>query len=182
MRYRWWIVISAALFLLAVLIGLYTPGDFPLPNDIKNSLRDISSSLKPYYLTTTILIFIRNTVSLTLSFLFSPFLCLSPLVTLLINGWILGFVSMAALEKVSVIYLLAGILPHGVFELPAIIIGEASAFSFGSAIILAIFIKSRRTDLKFEIMRSVRYLILAIILLIPAALIETYITPALIGR
>jgi stage II sporulation protein M len=165
----------------AVIAGINTPTDFAIPGNILNSLKELSRSLVPYSLSTAAAIFARNITSLVLSFVLSPFLCIVPLVTLIANGWLLGFVSISALQKVSIWYVLGGLLPHGIIELPAIIMGEAAAFSFGSALILALFDKGRRASLKPDLVRSCKFLALACALLLPAAIIETFVTP-IIGR
>jgi stage II sporulation protein M len=85
------------------------------------------------------------------------------------------------IEQESVGLLLAGLLPHGIFELPALIIGEAAALSFGSMAIIALISKKRRDQLSPNLKRNLKYLALAFALLLPAAIIETYITPLLLG-
>ncbi len=76
--------------------------------------------------------------------------------------------------------MLAGLLPHGIFELPALILGEAAALSFGAVVILALFKKERRNLIPPSLKRNLRYLMIALALLLPAAIIETYVTPLLL--
>ena len=71
-------------------------------------------------------------------------------------------------------------LPHGIFELPAFILGEAAALSFGAMVILALFKKERRNLLLPGLKQDLRYLMVAFVLLVPAAIVETYITPLLL--
>ena len=77
-------------------------------------------------------------------------------------------------------FLLAGVLPHGIIELPALFIGEAAAFSFGTAVMLSLFSEDRRKQVSSNFKQNAKYLALAVLLLIPAALIEAYITPLLV--
>jgi len=58
--------------------------------------------------------------------------------------------------------------------------GQAAALSFGSLAILALFKRERRSQLLPGLRRNLRYLMIACALLLPAAIIETYITPLLI--
>jgi stage II sporulation protein M len=76
---------------------------------------------------------------------------------------------------------LAGILPHGIFEIPALILGQAAALSFGAMAITAIFSKEKRERLLPNLRKNLKYLAIALSLLIPAAVIETYITPLLLS-
>ena len=71
-------------------------------------------------------------------------------------------------------------LPHGIFELPAFIMGEAAALSFGAMAVLVLFKKKRRDLLLPNLKQNLRYLMVALALLVPAAIIETYVTPLLL--
>jgi stage II sporulation protein M len=99
---------------------------------------------------------------------------------LLTNGFIISFVSTLVVQKESLGLLLAALLPHGIFELPALIMGEAAALSFGATVLLALISKKRRNRLTSNLRQNLRYLIIAFLLLLPAAIIETYISPLFI--
>ncbi len=150
------------------------------PNNLVQYLQSLSSNIKPYSLTTVWFIFSKNVFSLILSFIFSPFLLLAPLFTLVINSWMIGFVSASITETISLNFLIKGILPHGIFEIPAMLIGEAASLFIGSYLILALFLPARRNHLVPQIKRSSSYLLIAVLLLIPSAFIETYLTPLLL--
>jgi stage II sporulation protein M len=123
----------------------------------------------------------KNVLALLLSFALSPILCLMPVLTLSVNGWILALVSSAIIKEKSLGFLLAGVLPHGIIEIPALFIGEAAALSFGVAVMVALFKKEKRSLLSSSLKQNSRYLFIALALLLPAAIIETYITPLLVG-
>ncbi len=140
---------------------------------------------------------------------------MAPAIALIANGGLLSFVSVIVIEQESVGLLLAGLLPHGILELPALIIGEAAALSFGAAVMLLLMKKESRAMLvstakshiflavavfiigsifsllivlallkeetRAPLKQSIKYLALAFALLLPAAIIETYITPLLLG-
>lgn len=129
-----------------------------------------------------VIIFLKNVSALLVSFLFSPLFCLVPVTALVINGWLLGLVSIMIVEQESLGYLLAGLLPHGIFELPAFFLGEAVALSFGVTVMLALFKKERGQIIRSSLRRNFKYLFVAILLLLPAAIIEAYITPLLLSR
>ena len=99
------------------------------------------------------------------------------IMALTVNGWLLAFVSTIAVEKESVSFVLAAILPHGIIEIPALILGEAAALGFGAILFLSLFKKERRGLLIPSLKQNLKYLMIAVALLLPAALIETYITP-----
>ncbi len=182
MSYKWWLIIAILLFCGSLALGLASPYSLNSFLAEQNaSLKEFANLLMPLPQSSVVqIIFIKNAVTLVLSFAFSPIFCLMPLMALTVNGSLLGLVSATVIKEKSLGYLLAGIIPHGIFELPAFIIGEAAALNFGTAVILALFIRKRREMLPSNLKRSIKYLALAFALLIPAAFIETYITPLLL--
>jgi stage II sporulation protein M len=96
---------------------------------------------------------------------------------LIVNGWIIAIVSTIAIEEESLGFILAALLPHGIIEIPALILGEAAALSFGAMVTISLFNKEKRKLVMPNLKQNLRYLLIAIGLLLPAAIIETYITP-----
>jgi stage II sporulation protein M len=179
MSYKRWILIAICLFVIGMVVGFIAPSSLAslAAEDIAalEELAGFLATLPPFAV--LIIIFIKNVSALVISFIFSPILCLFPIMALVVNGWLLAFVSAAVVQERSLGFVLAALLPHGVFELPAIIIGEAAALSFGAMAIVALFSKGRRNQLLPNLKQNLRYLGIACALLLPAAIIETYITP-----
>ncbi len=182
MSYKRWIIIASLLFGAAFAFGLAAPASInSLLSDDIAALEELAALLAPLpQFVVFIIIFIKNVSVLLLSFILSPILCLMPILALTVNGWLLAVVSAVVTEEKSLGFLLAGVLPHGIIELPALILGQAAALSFGTAAILALFKKERRTLLLPNLKQNLRYLLIAFTLLLPAAIIETYITPLLL--
>jgi len=178
MGYKWWSFIALLLFGTGLALGLATPPSIAnlMSEDIA-MLKELSRILVPFSILTFILIFIKNALALVISFVLSPILCLAPILSLIVNGWLLIFISGPVIQEKSLGFVLAGLLPHGIFEIPALIIGQAAALSFGAMAILALFSKGKRNLLLSNLRWSLRYLLVALALLLPAAIIETYITP-----
>jgi stage II sporulation protein M len=180
MKFRFWILLAATLFLAGLLWGLFTP-----PAQASDALEGevtALAQLSKFILSLPtplvfLFIYIKNVLSVVFSFVLSPFFCLVPVAALLLNGGLVGVVSVSVVQKKSLGYLLAGILPHGVIEVPALIIGQAACLSFGTALILSLFNKSTRDSLMPTFKQDVKYLGLSAVLLLPAAFIEAYITP-----
>ena len=181
MSYRRWVFVAIFLFGAGMAAGLAAPASVSglISQDIA-ALGELSQLLAPFDALTALFIFIKNVSVLLLSFALSPIFCLLPMLALTVNGWLLALVSVMVSQEASVGFVLAGLLPHGIIELTALILGEAAAFSFGVAAILALFNKERRNLLLPNLKQNLRYLVLAIALLLPAAIIETYITPLLL--
>ena len=181
-RYRTWLIIAIALFGVGIVSGLAAPPSIVnLLSEEITALEEFASLLAPLpqFLVFAI-IFLKNTSTLLLSFILSPILCLVPILALTLNGWLIGFVSNVIVQETSLWFLIAGLLPHGVFELPALILGEAAALSFGTVAILALFKKERRKLLVPNLRQNLKYLLIAFALLLPAAIMETFVTPLLL--
>ena len=180
MSYTRWLLITICLFGIGIVLGLATTstsaaGLFAKEIAALDKLPDLLAPLPQF--SVFMFIFIKNVSAILVSFVLSPFFCLVPAMALIVNGGLIGWVSVSVIQEKSLGYLLAGLLPHGIFELPAFIIGEAAAFSFGTAVILSLFKKEGGNLLRSNLKQNSRYLKIALILLLPAAIIETFITP-----
>ena len=180
MSYKKWVIIAILLFSAGLLLGLATPGSL-LTEDTAafNELAELLAPLPQSALFGVILI--NNVFALLISFALSPLFCLVPILALTINGWLLAVVATEVIHGESIGFLLAGVLPHGVFEIPALILGQAAALSFGAMVAVTLFKKERRNLLLPSFKQNIRYLMAALVLLVPAAIIETYVTPLLLS-
>jgi len=181
MSYKRWIFIAISIFGIGLVLGLVTPsGIDSLISEEIAALEELGASLVPFSVLTLVFIFVKNVVALLVSFVLSPILCLVPILALTANGWLISFVSASVAQEKSLGYVLAGLLPHGVLELPALIMAQAAALSFGTMAMLALIKKERRSLLLPNLKQNLKYLLIALALLLPAAIIETYVTPLLL--
>ena len=182
MSYKRWLFIAVFLFGIGMAFGLATPTNNSLPAEYVTAFEEQFANIltlpKPLI---ALFLFLKNTLALLVSFALSPIFCLIPILALIINGWMIALVSTLVIEEESLGLLLAGLLPHGIFELPALLLGQAAALSFGTVVIIALFKKERRKLILPSLKQNLRYLVVALVLLLPAAIIETYITPLLLG-
>ena len=183
MSYRRWVLVAVILFGIGLVVGLTTPaGITSLLSGEISALRELAGFIVPFSFLTFILIFIKNVSSLLISFVLSPVLCLIPVLSLVINGWIIAFVSTLAAREESLGFVFAGLAPHGIFELPAFIMGQAAALSFGAAAILAFVEKEKRNLLLSILRQDFRHLLLALILFLFFGLFHAIIIVALLKR
>jgi stage II sporulation protein M len=181
MNFKRWLVVAVLLFSLGIVFGLFSPtGGSPMDEELAafEELISMLAALPPGLL--AILILLKNCTALLISFALSPLLCLSPFLTLTINGWLIGVITTEVVKNTSLGYLLAGLLPHGIFEIPALMIGEAAALSFGTSVLLGLLRKNSFAQVSSSFKKNLKYLMLAMLLMVPAALIETFITPLLL--
>ncbi|MDD5127122.1 MAG: stage II sporulation protein M [Dehalococcoidales bacterium] len=186
MQFKRWLLIAAGIFVsgfaAGLVFGIINPeGLTAVLSEELAALQRLAGALRPFTFTTVLFILAQNSSTLLLSFLLSPVLCLFPVLALMFNGGLIAFIAVIAARQTSLASVLAGLLPHGIFEIPALIIGEAAAVSFGATAVAALFSAKQRKRLVPALKNSLRYLALAAALLVPAAIIETFITPLLLG-
>ncbi|MDD4923653.1 MAG: stage II sporulation protein M [Dehalococcoidales bacterium] len=173
-----WIVVSSVLFVSGLLIGIISPSIAALESlDYLIDIAGGTASLSSFVL--FIFYMINNIFKMILSFVFSPLLCILPVLSLIMNGWIISNVGyfIVDIQHYPVGFFIMGILPHGIIEIPALIIGQAAALSLGTMTIAAVFIKEKRTGLFTNLRNNLKYLAIVILLLVFAAGIEAFITP-----
>jgi len=141
---------------------------------------DIPPRMRPAAGATIIL---NNSIIAVMSFLVGLLLAYGTLVVVLKNGYMLGYI--AALYTVTGAYagkpelgwyFWAGVLPHGVLEIPAIALSATAGLALGASWLFP----GRRTRARAlaETAREVFQLVLAaVMLLVIAGLIEGFITP-----
>lgn len=178
MSFRFWTIIAVGLFVIGIALGLTVHGSSAdiVMRDM-DTLKQFSAMLRPFQLSTALFIWGKNVTTLLISFVLSPLLGLMPILALTLNGWLLSLVGALAVEQRGLAFVLAAILPHGIIEIPALIIGEAAALSSGATAVMAMLSEEKRRRLGPSLKQNLKYLGLAIILLVPAAVIETYVTP-----
>ncbi|AFA50276.1 stage II sporulation protein M [Acetobacterium woodii] len=127
-------------------------------------------------------IFFNNLVASGISILSGgiPFLFL-PLFSLASNAIIIGLIgAVYQINGVGWIPFLVGILPHGVIEIPALILGVTLGVHICNKLVKKILKRSFKGELKQAIIGCLRiYLLWMIPLFFIAAFIETFITPIL---
>jgi len=185
MRFRFWVIIATGLFIIGILAGIEIRNTMPADiTDIfsgqEDSLSNIADSLGTSRVAILIFIYFKNALAVFISFLLGPFFCIVPVLALLFNSAFISYISIEVIQKKSLGYLLAGVLPHGIFEIPALLIGEAASLSFGVAVIIAIFSRGRRDYLRNSFKENFKYLLISLALLGPAAIMETFVTPLLL--
>lgn len=164
------ILFVLAVFLFSVLIAFYfqPPEITKLIEEFLKELLEQTSSLNAWQM--IIFILNNNLSSAFFSMILGVVLGIFPMLTTFANGYILGFVAdkTIALEGVSVLWRLA---PHGIFELPALIISLAIGTKLG------FFITAPKGRIKKEFFRRLQeslrvFLFVVLPLLIIAAIIE----------
>ena len=113
-------------------------------------------------------IFLNNIQSSFTGMLFGIILGIFPIIAVIVNGYLVGFVSAKAVE-VGGMSILLQLLPHGIFELPALFISLGLGLKLGTFI----FKKNKFKTLGSYLVKSMKvFFFIVIPLLAIAAVIE----------
>ncbi|HEY1269438.1 MAG TPA: stage II sporulation protein M [Candidatus Binatia bacterium] len=127
-------------------------------------------------------IFLNNAVKTLVVIVAGVFAGILPLVFLLINGYVLGIVFHATVHTEGLWAFVAAVAPHGVLELPAVLLGTSIGLMMGAGAIRK-FIKKENIELSSQLARGMRFFVTVIVpLLVVSALIEAFITAPLSGK
>jgi stage II sporulation protein M len=108
-------------------------------------------------------------------------LMLVPIMFIVFNGYILGIVMCESARIEGPLFVAAAILPHGIIELPMIILSAALGTRIGMMVLLRISGKIPTEEILSTLKWSISYYFRWILpLLFVAAVIETFITPAVL--
>jgi stage II sporulation protein M len=125
-------------------------------------------------------IFKNNAINSLLALVLGIGLGFVPFFLVAVNGLFLGMVAETFSTEKGIVFVLAAILPHGIIELPMVLLSAAIGIRLGYEMYR--FLKGERTDLKLEFKKGLRfYLVRVAPLLFVAAIIESYVTPVVAG-
>ncbi|PYI50175.1 stage II sporulation protein M [Paenibacillus flagellatus] len=129
-------------------------------------------------------IFLNNAIKSVLIVYAGVFFGILPIGFLLINGMVIGYLAELQTEAGQLAFLLKGLIPHGVIEIPAIIIACAYGIKFGSImgkgtlrLVNARGRQSFAADLERFMKLTVPLIGLLVVSLLAAAIIESFVTP-----
>lgn len=178
---RVYIGLSTFLFSLTAVMGYYTAAFNPeFASPWIEELKMLRWIMEQPPLIIMIIIFLKNLLASAMAILLGLGLGILPLLVATNNGFILGIVGYEVVQKLGWLYLAAGILPHGIIELPVILVSIAIGFRLGY--VLALSILREKADLTREIRIAFHFLIRRVTpLLLLAAAIEAFITPFIIS-
>jgi uncharacterized membrane protein SpoIIM required for sporulation len=99
-------------------------------------------------------------------------------INIVFNGLSFGFLVSRAFQKSLSLYAVASLtFPHGIFEIPAIIVAGAAGFKIPYEIVRYLMGKKEQPLTKEDIKEYITLALISIILIVIAAFVEAYITP-----
>jgi stage II sporulation protein M len=100
---------------------------------------------------------------------------IAPLIFILANGLILGIVIGVTMKSTSLLYVLVGVVPHGVIELPMVFISAAIGLKLGAEVLKALL--GKNVNVVDKLVESLMvFLVWIFPLLFLAAFVETFVT------
>jgi stage II sporulation protein M len=178
---RIYIGLSVLLFAATGAIGYFIAGaDSELAATMIEDLEMLKWIMEQPTIIIMAIIFLKNLLASAMAVLLGLGLGIVPMLVVVTNGLLLGIVAYNVIQSEGALYLLAGILPHGIIELPVVLISIAIGFRLGHVVALSL---ARETaDLRGETEKAIGFLIWwAAPLLLLAAFIEAFITPLAIS-
>ena len=125
-------------------------------------------------------IFLNNAVKSLMAFVLGIGLGVIPVVFVAGNGMILGMVADIVFREKGVVFVLAALLPHGIIEIPMILLSAGMGLKLGQSMYLSL--RGERTDLKNELKQGFGFFMKWVMpLLFLAAVIETFVTPLIVN-
>jgi|Deesub1362A_J573_1020465.scaffolds.fasta_scaffold00003_350 stage II sporulation protein M len=175
-------LISITIFSIGILLGIQHSQNIMEIAKIVYNIDGIGGndgSVEINKLSMFLLIFSRNTLVTALNVSLGPIFGLFPVFTLLFNGYLIGGILAEVSASYGLTYTLMGIVPHGIFEIPAFIYSTVLGLKLARLAIKTSFKGEQLSETYINYLwRIVRVIIP---LLFIAALIEAYVTTALLN-
>lgn len=165
-NFIWYVVF---IFLIFALIGFFLPVPEAIENEIIKMLKELIAQTENLSQSELIsYIFLNNLETSFLGMCLGIFFGIFPIILTIVNGYLLGFVAMMSVSAEGGFVLLR-LLPHGIFEIPAVFISLGLGLKLGTFI----FQRKKLKFLKENFIKSLKvFLLIVIPLLIIAGIIE----------
>jgi stage II sporulation protein M len=180
-KLRWYILTVVAVFAIFMAIGYMVAVMSPSFTDqtITGFKEEVGPLKQTSALQLMLGIFENNVIKCFLVVVLGLVLGIAPLLFMMANGIVIGIVVGATLAKAGILYVMVGILPHGIIEMPMVFLSAAIGLKLGFDVIRALVLK------KVHLWRDVREGLLIFIfwvapLLFVAAFMETFVTGTLL--
>jgi stage II sporulation protein M len=179
-----YLLVSLILLGFGIALGITAVSFFPeLSHQLQNSFAEFGKSFRGLpRLQLAAAIFINNGLKTLVVITFGALAGVIPVLFLLVNGVTLGVVMYSSIQARGLWPSLVAILPHGVLELPAVLLGTAIGLMLGNHAIRRL-LGAAETTLSSELRRALRFFLSVIVpLLLVAAVIESFISSVLAQR
>lgn len=179
---RFFILFSFLVFIFAAIFGYFLIQNSPQTGEMV--LEEIRETYKPVIdmrpLGQLLFVIFNNGLTLVLVILLGIAFGIFPLLVLLLNGTILGILAFSSKGMFSWSVFFIGILPHGIIEIPVLILACAVGLKIGKTAFQKVF--KKQSGVRAEISCASEFFIKTLLpLLVLAAAIEIFVTSWLLG-
>lgn len=178
---RKYILIMTGIFIISVIAGLLASlKDLGLSENYLSILKESFGWIKDLHpIGIMLVIFLNNALKSLLAIVLGIVFGIIPVIFVGGNGLLLGVVANQISSEKGALFVLAAILPHGIIEIPMILISSGLGLRLGSLMYGSIM--GKETDIRYELAQSLRiYMRIIMPLLFVSAAIETFVTPIVI--
>ncbi len=179
---RSYILFSSLVFAASALFGYAIARNYPAET------QTIIEEMKKMFLfeeeTTQLGLFLfileNNITKLFIILPLGIFAGLIPFFSVSFNGFILGAFAEIVSQEASWQFFILGIIPHGIIEIPVLILSSAIGMRIGKVAFYRLF--SKKESLQEELAKALKFFVLILIpLLFIAAFIETFVTSEILA-
>ncbi|HAV11646.1 MAG TPA: hypothetical protein DCX32_03870 [Candidatus Moranbacteria bacterium] len=180
-EFRTYIAITSLVFSFAILSGyigaINSPQQSRMIVDSFFGNLDFTKNFSPLLI--FVFIFLNNVLKALFVILFGFFFAIVPLVFIYTNGELIGLIVGVFQQENSLLTIVLGLLPHGILEVPAIILATSYGIWLGNCFYRRLRYKEPfRVHFSFALKKFFRVILP---MLLAAAVIESFVTPMVIN-
>ncbi len=173
---RKYIYFSALLFLIFALLAIFLPTPSFIVTQINELIKNLSQKTAGLDSIGLIYFIFKNNLTVSLiGIIFGIIFAVVPLILAISNGYVIGYVIKILILKLGLgagLFNLWKLFPHGIFEIPAVMISLGIGIKLGVILILSLN-KNSFSDLKENLLLAGKvFLFIILPLLLIAAIIE----------
>lgn len=181
-------LVSTALFAIGIYLGAEWDLFRVFLQGQLESLRDLAgqlNSMENAHFWTGVFIFFNNTIKAIAVMYLGLLLGFIPMFFLIVNGMVIGFLLMTVYEQGQPLIplIINGLLPHGILEIPAILLACAYGLRLGAAMLAVLAAREGAIARLKQILKvTLPVMVFLTIVLLTAAVIESTLTVWLLSR
>jgi len=173
-----YILTMLIVFIFSMIIGLVVSAKNPgLSETYLGNFEDSFSWIKTLNpLLIMFIIFLNNAIKSLLALILGIGFGIVPILFVAGNGVILSILADVVAKQYSVLFVVAATLPHGIIEVPMVLISSGIGLRLGHVMYLSL--KGVQNDVRSELKSGIRFFMRVIVpLLFVASIVETFVTP-----
>lgn len=169
------------LYIFSIFLGWYADLSHPALTQVfmEALKRSFITAYEVEALGLAFFIMLNNSIKCLVAMVLGLLFGFIPLIFVVLNGFILGIVSMSVAKVKGWLFVLMATVPHGFLEIPAMLISVAVGFREGWALINKL--AGKNIEVGKEVVFGLNIYLRAVLpLIVVAAFIEAFVTPLLI--